>query len=54
MPAARDEYAAAKRQWAAQHRDVQGYAEAKEPWFDAEAKAAQAWAAATGWQPPAS
>jgi dephospho-CoA kinase len=54
VPAAREEYAAAKRQWVAQHRDVEGYAEAKEPWFDAEEKAAQAWAAATGWQPPAS
>jgi dephospho-CoA kinase len=52
VPAARDEYAAAKRRWVAQHRDVEGYAEAKEPWFDMEARAAEAWALATGWQPP--
>jgi dephospho-CoA kinase len=53
VPAARDEYAAAKRRWAAEHDDVEGYAEAKEPWFDAEAEAAHAWAQETGWQPPA-
>jgi dephospho-CoA kinase len=53
VPAARDEYAAAKQRWAAQHEDVEGYAEAKEPWFDAEAEAAHAWAAQTGWQPSA-
>jgi dephospho-CoA kinase len=29
------------------------YGEAKEPWFDAEARAADDWAEATGWQPPA-
>jgi dephospho-CoA kinase len=54
VPEARDAYAAAKRQWVAQHRDVEGYAEAKEPWFDAEAAAADAWAQASGWQPPRS
>ena len=53
VPAARDEYAAAKRRWAAEHDDVEAYAEAKEPWFDAEAEAAHAWAQETGWQPPA-
>lgn len=51
VPAARDEYAAAKERWAARHGDVAGYAEAKEPWFDAEAVAAEEWAQATGWQP---
>ena len=52
VPAAREEYAAAKQRWAAEHADVAGYAEAKEPWFDAEAEAAHAWAGVTGWQPP--
>ncbi len=50
-PAARDEYAAAKEKWAAAHPDVAAYAEAKEPWFDAEAEAAHEWAEKTGWQP---
>ncbi|MFI5933489.1 dephospho-CoA kinase [Actinoplanes sp. NPDC051494] len=54
VPAARDEYAASKLRWAAEHGDVAGYAEAKEPWFDAEATAAHEWAVATGWSPPAS
>ncbi|MGW4947966.1 dephospho-CoA kinase [Actinoplanes sp. NPDC004185] len=54
VPAARDAYAQAKQQWVAQHRDVEGYAEAKEPWFDAEAAEADAWALASGWQPPRS
>ncbi|BCJ50965.1 dephospho-CoA kinase [Actinoplanes sp. NBRC 14428] len=53
VPEARDEYAAAKERWAAAHADVEGYAEAKEPWFDKEAEAAEAWAEAMGWQPPA-
>ncbi|GAA3340979.1 dephospho-CoA kinase [Amorphoplanes nipponensis] len=51
VPAAREEYAAAKLGWAAQHGDVEGYAEAKEPWFDAEAAAAHNWARETGWRP---
>jgi dephospho-CoA kinase len=51
VPAARDGYAAAKVAWSAEHPDVGSYAEAKEPWFDAEAEAAEAWAAASGWQP---
>ena len=51
VPAARDGYAAAKTAWAAEHLDSFGYGEAKEPWFDAEAHAADDWAAATGWQP---
>ncbi len=51
VPAARDAYAAAKMRWAAEHPDAQSYAEAKEPWFDAEAEAADEWAEATGWTP---
>ena len=47
---AREGYAAAKQKWAAEHSDTSSYAEAKEPWFDAEAEAAQAWAVRTGWQ----
>jgi dephospho-CoA kinase len=53
VPRARDGYAAAKQMWAAEHPDTGSYAEAKEPWFDAEAEAAHAWAVATGWQPAA-
>ncbi|ROP29129.1 dephospho-CoA kinase [Couchioplanes caeruleus] len=52
VPEARDEYAAAKARWAEIHGDPEGYAAAKEPWFDAEATAAHEWAEATGWQPP--
>jgi dephospho-CoA kinase len=51
VPAARDEYAAAKLRWAQEHPDVGSYAEAKEPWFDAEAYAADEWAEETGWEP---
>jgi dephospho-CoA kinase len=51
VPAARDEYAAAKLRWAIEHPDVGSYAEAKEPWFDAEARAADDWAEETGWEP---
>ena len=51
VPEARDGYAAAKVRWQAEHADVDGYAEAKEPWFDEEARAAEEWAAATGWTP---
>ena len=50
-PVARDAYAAAKRRWAAEHPDIGGYAGVKEPWFDAEAEAAETWAARSGWQP---
>jgi dephospho-CoA kinase len=49
--AAREGYAAAKAKWAAQHPDVGSYAEAKEPWFDAEVEAAHDWAERTGWEP---
>jgi dephospho-CoA kinase len=51
VPEARGEYAAAKARWAIEHPDLGSYAEAKEPWFDAEAQAADSWAQATGWQP---
>jgi len=51
VPAARDGYAAAKLNWAAEHSDTGSYAEAKEPWFDAQAEAAHHWAERTGWQP---
>jgi dephospho-CoA kinase len=51
VPAARDEYAAAKARWAQEHRDRFAYGEAKEPWFDAEAQAAEDWAEQTGWEP---
>ncbi|MEU4236511.1 dephospho-CoA kinase [Actinoplanes sp. NPDC026619] len=53
VPAAREEYAAAKGRWAAEHADRDTYSEAKEPWFDAEARAADDWAEATGWRPGA-
>lgn len=52
VPAARDSYAEAKKRWSAEHGGVETYADAKEPWFDAEAAAAQEWAEATGWQAP--
>jgi dephospho-CoA kinase len=51
VPAAREEYAAAKAAWASRLTDRYSYGEAKEPWFDAEARAADDWAEETGWQP---
>lgn len=48
---AREGYAAAQQRWAAEHPDTGSYAEASEPWFDAEAKAAYDWAERRGWQP---
>ncbi len=51
VPEARDGYAAAKARWSAEHHDRYTYAEAKEPWFDEEARAADDWAESTGWQP---
>jgi dephospho-CoA kinase len=51
VPAARDGYAEAKAQWSRQHQDRFSYGAAKEPWFDAEAQAADDWAESTGWQP---
>jgi dephospho-CoA kinase len=56
-PAAREEYLAAKRQAAATHSadsDTSGYAEAKEPWFDAALSTAERWATRTGWRIPES
>ncbi len=50
---ARDAYAQAKSSWAVTHPDLGAYAEAKEPWFDAEATAADAWAESTAWRPSA-
>jgi dephospho-CoA kinase len=51
VPAARDGYAQAKELWAKEFTDVGDYADAKEPWFDTEARAANDWAETTGWQP---
>ena len=51
VPAARDGYAGVKAEWARLHADRYSYGEAKEPWFDEEARAADDWAAQTGWQP---
>ena len=51
-PPVRDAYAAFKRELAAARPDMPGYALDKEPWFDAEAVAAERWATETGWQPP--
>ncbi|WP_433377722.1 dephospho-CoA kinase [Actinoplanes sp. CA-142083] len=50
VPSAREEYASAKAQWVVEH-PLFAYAEAKEPWFDAEARAADDWAEETGWAP---
>lgn len=50
-PAAREEYAAQKRRIASSGLTVGEYAEAKEPWFDAVHARAEAWAAATAWDP---
>jgi dephospho-CoA kinase len=49
VPAARNEYAAAKERWRAEHPDIGAYALAKEPWFDREAVAAESWAESVGW-----
>nr|WP_324291244.1 dephospho-CoA kinase [Actinoplanes pyxinae] len=51
VPEARDGYAEAKVRWSAEHQDRYAYADAKEPWFDEEARAADDWAEATGWCP---
>jgi dephospho-CoA kinase len=51
VPEARDGYAAEKARIAAENSDRWIYSEAKEPWFDAEARAADDWAEATGWVP---
>ena len=52
VPAAREDYATAKAGWSRQNQNFFPYGEAKQPWFEAEALAADEWAAATGWQPP--
>jgi dephospho-CoA kinase len=52
--AAREEYLAVKRAAVERHRDdadAGGYAAEKEPWFDAVAPRAEAWADTTGWRP---
>ncbi|GLW27177.1 dephospho-CoA kinase [Actinoplanes regularis] len=54
VPAARDAYAAVKAELAPRFADRAGYAMAKEPWFDEEARAANEWALASGWLPPSS
>jgi dephospho-CoA kinase len=51
-PAERDAYAAAKYRWAADNPARDDYQDAKEPWFDTEQIAAEAWARETGWTPP--
>ena len=51
VPSACEAYAAEKLRLAAEHTERWQYTEAKEPWFDAEALAADDWAAATGWVP---
>lgn len=50
---ARDAYGTEKTRLAALHATTEDYAEAKEPWFDAALSSAEAWAARTGWTPPA-
>lgn len=52
VPEARAEYAAEKLRIAAGVATVNEYAEAKEPWFDAEHERVEEWARETGWQPP--
>ncbi|MGY4709088.1 dephospho-CoA kinase [Mycolicibacterium sp. CBM1] len=49
-PGVRADYLAVKRS-AAQHGDVDRYADAKEPWFLDAYRRAWAWADATGWRP---
>ena len=51
VPSAREGYAAAKAEWLLENADRWSYSQAKEPWFDAEARAADEWAEETGWQP---
>lgn len=52
-PAERDAYARLKTGLAARLTSTEEYAEAKEPWFDEAWVRARAWAASTGWAPPA-
>lgn len=50
-PDARAEYRAEKERLAATGLDREGYAEAKEPWFDSVHERLEAWAARAGWRP---
>jgi dephospho-CoA kinase len=49
---ARAEYEAVKREAAPRFADIPSYGAAKDPWFAQADARAEAWAAATGWQPP--
>jgi dephospho-CoA kinase len=49
---AREEYAGLKRRLAAAEATTSGYADAKEPWFDAAYPRAEEWAHESGWEPP--
>jgi dephospho-CoA kinase len=54
-PSARAAYLAGKQRAAAEHahdEDCAGYAEAKEPWFDAALPEADRWATISGWRIP--
>jgi dephospho-CoA kinase len=44
-------YEAEKSRLASLYETTDAYADAKEPWFDAALRRAEAWAAATGWAP---
>ena len=46
-------YATMKTELATSVASVTDYAEAKEPWFEEADVRARAWAASTGWRPPA-
>lgn len=50
--AARGEYTAVKREIESRRVSMEGYAEAKEPWFDSVHERVEAWARETGWTPP--
>jgi dephospho-CoA kinase len=50
-PEAAGRYAAEKQRLAATGMTTSDYTEAKEPWFDAAAPQAEAWARRTGWEP---
>ncbi len=50
--AAREEYAAMKREVESRGVPMEEYARAKEPWFDAVHERVETWVERTGWQPP--
>lgn len=52
-PPERDAYAALKTDLAARVPGIEEYVEGKEPWFDEAYPRARAWAARSGWSPPA-